>query len=402
MAVRKSDSRPTYHPFMNSSAIFHMFRRLAFAGLVSIAGVAPALAAETPAAALRKAAVIVENRADAKYNSKVAIFEDFISTAVAGKGVTVLSRDTVTRSLKDYSPTASSANRPGTGLDRLLEDQTSALRLAQNLAADYILVASLTSFGKETKNFRDGAVATQNLIYTLRAGYKLLEAGAGGAAAGNTVVVSRTIRNTAELQVDATEANVLDELLQEAAEKLAALFAKAPLPVVTAAGERVKFTIECGMTDLVGHSLTVPDVRLTPDNQVMVGSNVPVRALSVTVELDGLAIGTTPQEFSALPGLHKLRLSREGFKDWERTVNIYNGMQFQVDLQLSQAGFARWQESIAFLEGLSRQRKLTDAEVEVLKGKAKMLRQSGYKVDMKIDSKDAPTINLNKSIYGVY
>ena len=65
---------------------------------------------------------------------------------------------------------------------------------------------------------------------------------------------------------------------------------------------------------------------------------IEVQPLDVTVELDGIAIGSAPGTFQAFPGLHKLRLSREGFKDWERTVNIYAGQKLRVALQMSDAG----------------------------------------------------------------
>ena len=52
--------------------------------------------------------------------------------------------------------------------------------------------------------------------------------------------------------------------------------------------------------------------------------------------------------------------------------------------------YARWVSSTAFLNHLQNGAKLTDAEVKVLEGEAKMLSQSGYKVD----TKDAPATNL--------
>jgi len=48
------------------------------------------------------------------------------------------------------------------------------------------------------------------------------------------------------------------------------------------------------------------------------------------------------------------------------------------------------QRPTAFLNALKNGAKLTDAEVEVLKGQAKMLSQSGFKVD----TKDAPVTNI--------
>jgi len=53
----------------------------------------------------------------------------------------------------------------------LLSDSTSALRLAQNLGADYLLVASLASFGSEKKTFEDGGLKTVNVRLKMRRGF---------------------------------------------------------------------------------------------------------------------------------------------------------------------------------------------------------------------------------------
>jgi len=105
---------------------------------------------DTPRDVQRKIAIIVQNRGSAAFNDKVPVLEDLVSSRVAGKGFSVISRDDVTRSLKDYS-TGKDPNGELGALDRSLEDNSSALRLAQNLGADYILVPSIVSLGTEKK-----------------------------------------------------------------------------------------------------------------------------------------------------------------------------------------------------------------------------------------------------------
>jgi hypothetical protein len=99
------------------------------------------------------------------------------------------------------------------------------------------------------------------------------------------------------------------------------------------------------------------------------------------VEINGITVGSAPSQLEVPPGLNKLRLTREGFKPFERTVNFYDGQTLTVALQMSDAGYARWKDVVAAYTGLENNRKLTDAEVEVLQGYAQMLRQSGIKVD---------------------
>ena len=50
-------------------------------------------------------------------------------------------------------------------------------------------------------------------------------------------------------------------------------------------------------------------------------------------------------------------------------------------------GYKRWRDNTAFLQELKDKEKLTDAEAESIKGHAQMLRQSGFKVDVKEDIK---------------
>jgi hypothetical protein len=54
---------------------------------------------------------------------------------------------------------------------------------------------------------------------------------------------------------------------------------------------------------------------------------------------------------------------------------------------MTDEGLARWKGQAAFIEGLKANAKLTDADVEKTKGFAQMLRQSGFKVDIKSDLK---------------
>ena len=106
-------------------------------------------------------------------------------------------------------------------------------------------------------------------------------------------------------------------------------------------------------------------------------------------------VGTTPARVKLAPGLHKLRLTREGCKDYEATISAEAGMQLAPTLQLTEAGYARWKDMRSFLQGLDNGRKLTDAEVKVLEGKAQELRQSG--VMIKVDTKEGTKIY--KSLY---
>jgi len=441
---------------------------------VGLLTVGPLFAADTPAAApLRKVAIIVENRAGAQFNDKVAVLEDLLSSRIAGKGYSLISRDVTVNALKTYpaigvavtSQSAVNANASGvshshstaassahdelarattlhtvsdsaagtsseslelaqkdsakytggqtnvssefghasasgeltqsdsanvavtpdtTRLDQALSDSTSALRLAQNLGADFILIPSLTTYGIDKKTYSGSGISTINVTHTLRVSYKIIEAGAGGAIKGDTVVATKTLRQSGSLSVDSSE--VINELLDDAASQLADSLVQnaASLPTEVAKDKMVNFRIACTMTDPRQQPILISALGVTADNHVVV-TNQPValQPLDVTVELDGIAIGSAPGSFQGYPGLHKLRLSREGFDSWERTVNLYEGQNLRVALQMSAAGYAHWKDTTDFLATLDGNRKLTDAEAKRLEGLAKFFSESHYRVDTK-------------------
>jgi len=372
---------------------------------------------QTPA---RKAAIFVENRVGPALNDKVAVLEDFLTSRVTEKGFSVISREVATDALKTYTSvevavasakavrvevetpkgqaeaagavaTASAAQAAATPsttkLDQLLSDNTSALRLAQNLGADYLLVASIASFGNEKKTFEDGGLKTVNMIYTLRVSYKVLEAVQGGSLVGDTIKVSKTTRYTENSQTE--NSDLLNELLDQAASQVADSAGKKQTSIAAAAKPgMVDVIVSCGMQDLVQMPVSVPDIRTLDNGTLLVSTNrLGIQVLDVTVEVNGIAVGSAPGKFKVPPGLNKIRITREGFNPWERTVNFSDGQKFNVALQMSESGYARWQNTTTFLFALKTGEKMTDGVREMMGGFAQTLRQSGYRVDSHTDVK---------------
>lgn len=286
-----------------------------------------------------------------------------------------------------------SATPETTKLDQALSDNTSALRLAQNLGADYILIPAITSFGTEKRNYNGNGIATVNTTYKLRVSYKIVEGNEGGAVRGSTVLAEKNFRNSGDLQTDSSD--VINDLLDDAADQLAdAIVASAKaLPTEVAKPNMVTIHVACSMTDPRQQPIMVSAIGVSADNKLIVGPATPVQAMDVTVEVDGVAIGSAPGDFKSRPGLHKLSLSREGFDTWSRTVNLYEGQKLNVALQMSAAGYARWKDTTDFLSTIDNNRKLTDAEVNRINGIAEFFKNSHYRVDTK------ENIKVYKSLY---
>lgn len=325
----------------------------------------------------------------------MASLEDLISGHLSDKGFRIISRDDLLNAVSSFSSAGPNAGNPalaGSQLDALMSNNTSALRLAQNLNADCILVASISTYGMDEIDYNDpdSGVSTKIDEFKMTISYKLLDVNQGGSLTGGVIEVTKKDRAQPGLTISR---DYIDDLMTDASAKLADAmeqkFAEGQVaPIPQPNSQLVSFTATCGMGDLF-----VPEIQKDEDGTYQVQANTyQVEAMNVTVALDGVALGTTPGPFQALPGLHKIRLSRDGFNDWEQTINIRDGLKLNVDLTLSPAGYARWADTAAFLQGLKENDKLTDARVQVLQGYAQELSQSGFRIDSRSN------IDVNKNI----
>jgi PEGA domain len=361
----------------------------------------------------RRAAIFVNNNAGASLNDKVPVLESQLASRLASSDFTVVSRDDVQKALKVY-PTGASVQQPsrdltatdqnlvadrntlGTRTDRLLSDNSSALRLAQNLGVDFLVIATINSFDANETKFKDETVEFTTVEYVLQVTYKVLEGVTGGAIGGDDFECTKKFKITPSLRRN--DGNLFNELLRTAAGKISQSFVdKASAFKASTAPSKVEIAIACTLRDLQGNELSLPDIGVTENNEFIKGDKItPVQA-SATVEVDGIAMGTTPSQFKLAPGLHKLRLTREGCTDYEATISAEEGLKLKPTLQLSEAGLQRWMEIRAFLNELDTKRKLTDAQVKVLEGYAQFLRQSRHSIN--VDTKEGMKFYLNKSLY---
>ncbi len=337
------------------------------------------------AAKTYKAAIFVSNRAGTAYDAKIESLEDYVAARITDLGISVISRETASNAVAKLDPKAST-----NAVDTALSQNSSALRLAQTLGADYLLQVTLTGYEANRRNIDVYGVKATNEDRTLRVTYKVIDGTTGGSLTADTIKVSKLVQQTDASKDSQTEG--LDDLLDQASVKVAASLKsrieRGRITAPAAAQGLVTVNLQTEAADL-----TIPDIRIGVENTVTISeSKLKVSALAATVEVDGIAVGTAPGKITVRPGLSKLRITRAGFKPYERTVNFINGQSLTVALELSDEGYARWKDSTKFLNDLKNGARLTDGEVKVLEGHAKMLEQSGFKVD----TTDAPSITINE------
>ena len=343
-----------------------------------------------PSKRVGAAAIVVANRGGAALEGRQASVEDQVSARLSEIGLRVISREIVQGNLRSFVPSSAPQNQESSSASASAEaaflDQASALSLAQNLNADYLLHVSLVSLSKSERTVVAYGTKLVTTEHTLTASYKLLDASAGGSLVGD--VIKATLSDQATANVTAVSDGVLHDLIGKIAEQVAtSLNVRVSAGQVAKAGTyglpvKVNIRLECA-------ELSVPDVRITRENIVMSsGAIFPAAPGAAVVEVDGVAAGAAPGAIKMRPGFRRVRISRPGFETWERTVNAADGLSLTVPLKITAGELERWRQMTLFLTRLQIGARLTDAQVQLLEGEAARLAASGYRVDVKVDTKE--------------
>ncbi len=349
----------------------------------------------------RKAAIFIANRVGKSMDDKMMVLEDMVTAKATEGGFQIISREIAADAMRSFDAATASAGRPANSLEAKLTDQSSALRIAQNLGADYLLLATITSLGDAVRSITIPNSGDKLKIHetTLRLTYRILDGQTGASLATDTITEKDQTGQTEGATV--VNNDLVNTLLDNASNKLAdslkSRVAQNAVATPSAQASMVAVTFKVEAADLL-----IPDVRVDKDNTIAISeSKLKIYPLSVTVEVDGVAVGTAPGTVKLRPGFSKIRLTREGFKPYQQMINAYDGQVITAAMMLNEEGYSRWLKSTAFVNELKNGAKLTDAQVERIKGEAKMLEQSGYKVDVKVNTKEALTIkSVRNSIFG--
>jgi hypothetical protein len=249
-----------------------------------------------------------------------------------------------------------------------------------------IVIAVTESFEIEKTIFKGNdlaPVATTTIVNNLRVSYRLAFAASGGAVEGDTLLVTRTWRESDSLsrQTDDLMSEMFDEAAGELSKKIVAANGTVKeVPKVQAVG--VQFDVK---PVLPGG--TVLQLPVYENGNVTLQVNTTVAA---DVILDGIAVGSVPGNIKIASGLHQIAIQAEGFKPWRRFVNVSEGQKLDILLEMTPEGYDKWKDIIGFLSDLSRQTKLTDAEVKQIEAKADAMRKA--KIVVTLDKNGASRI----------
>jgi hypothetical protein len=104
--------------------------------------------------------------------------------------------------------------------------------------------------------------------------------------------------------------------------------------------------------------------KAKPVEQALASVMVDTTALGSSVEVDGVAVGSAPGTFQLRPGVHRMRVAKEGYATWEKSVNVFNGQTLNIVMELSAVGLARKGEleEQARIDAIAREQSAADAQ----------------------------------------
>lgn len=270
-------------------------------------------------------ALFVQNRAGTPLEAKIDMFGDLLAANLSMAGFRVSRQeDILMRFSKSPESTSSEDIRNTVEWLRALKSEgsadeasssASALQLGKLLQADFVVMASLLSEGVNRMAYQGYGMTQNTDMHVLRVAVRILDVVQGASLYGDTIVVTEQLIQNENMHMQSSD--IVNALLERAAGQIAAK-----------AGGSAK-----QIAERAPHKIPTADVTIT--------SNV----RGATVEVDGVAIGSTPGTFELSPGLHQVRVSKEWYSTWERTINVRGDNQMlDIPMELTAAGLARKDE----------------------------------------------------------
>ena len=326
--------------------------------------------AAAAAQAAPKAALFVQNRAGAKLEAQLDAFNDLLSTRLTDAGFEVVRyQDALDRFVESRRAEDAQALRQFTELLQTAKSEgtvdgpapeASALRTAQLLEADFVVVASLVSLGENRTSVQAYGTTQEATTTTLRLALRVLAGDTGAQVYGDAVAVSEKIARNAFVQMDAGD--LVNSLLDRGATELAAR--------VVDSREKLAAAV--------------------PAAPALASVTVSASAPGAAVEVDGVVVGTAPGTFRIRPGVHEVRVTKEGYATWEKSVAFADGMALDVPLELSAAGLARKGE----LEGQAIAREQSEADAFATKTVAGGVGQSASNSYIRLEGMPNESLTL--------
>lgn len=320
-------------------------------------------------------AVVTAHVADPDAHRQLRLFQNQLTAQLAEAGFEVRTSDTALQPVEP-DPEAS---------PRLSPQDASALEVGRQIGADLILFATIDRLSSEVRQYEEHGVQKANTFFTAAASYRLMRTD-GSTVDGGTLSTRRGVRGSQTLQ---TSGDLAHQLVVQLAWKIGAEMTekKDSLPQDDFAPEPLNTEIQIRV---LAADLKVPEVIEENGRLKATGERAEMEVAGVNVEIEGVVAGSATGTINAPIGIRRVRLSRDGFEDWQRLVNIHEGMELTVGMRFTDEERNRWKDTAAFLEGLVTERILTEAEADRMRKEAEALRSVDIRYDVNVFAEAGP------------
>jgi len=318
-----------------------------------------------------KVAIFGRNKSgDNKYNKYVEQLENQLVASLSGEFTAIDKDDAINtfekakKKEKDFKnmdiysflSTFQQLRKEESNLDneKMIEQKASSLRISQLLGADYFLIADLEEI--VSNNIRDEVYGNKinDLVLTADISVKILDGIRGGSIAAKNIRKSKRLHGDEKSRY--TDSDVMQNL---------------PILMKQAGKEVAEYFLD--------NIQKISDFKVDSVRSVKftVNSNVD----NAVVELDGVAIGSAPGSFNVSPGMHRIRVTKDGYRSFNRDVYIFPNFQLKVSLEMTDEGLGKYREK----KEIEMQEKKTDAETYSIKKKADVEYKWGSKKEKEED-----------------
>jgi hypothetical protein len=274
-------------------------------------------------------AIFVKNNSRVQgMDDEVDGIRDRLAAELAGLNFVILDQTEIANAFARYKITTAEERA---GMVQGLMSGATITRVGQMLGANYILISSIIDASAVGRTV-GGATTT---VYTLRMTTKVLDAANGASVYGGNWSQKLPVLGEQPAGAMNYYNDLVDRWAMETGQELAQTSPRWREPAPDD-GELAEFSVSTSIDSFIagldGGVQGTADVK--DALRKVVGG--------VTIELDGVAIGTSPARFKTKPGLHQLRVTRQWMTPWQRPVNIQNGSAFNVALELSPDGLKQY------------------------------------------------------------
>ena len=328
-----------------------------------------------------KLALFIRDVAPDVPDSKALVLENYITSWLTDHQIQVINRAEV---LNAASTLASEGTNDGTNdqmntiAQRLLSDHSSAAAIAQNLGADGLVIATITSLVEDKRSIRDPQRGNyDNFFYTLDVAWNVVDGGSGSSIASGLEQAHHALRQTATL----TRTFNIDPMLRDSAmqvgQSIRSQMTRAKARITKAEDNLATINIQITLADL-----SIPEIRKNETGEyIITKNNYDLEATECNVLIDGMLAGTAPGPIQTTAGPHRIRIERPMIDPIDRFMVVRDGMDLNLAVGLSVQGRAQWREQAAFFESLKDGAMLRDADLEHAMAFGQFLRNSKVNLD---------------------